>query len=103
MVANRKFRELTLSIPDSIELPHHEKTSFRLNKKIFATLDETKRIATLKFSEIDQSVFCSYDKLIIYPVPNKWGKQGWTYIALDKVPNELVQDALNVASREISK
>ena len=48
-------------------------------------------------SEIDQSVFCAFDKSIIYPVPNKWGKQGATYFELKTVRKDMLKDALTQA------
>jgi predicted DNA-binding protein (MmcQ/YjbR family) len=101
MISIKTFREVALSFPGTEESPHFEKTSFRIKKKIFATLDEVKGIATLKFLEIDQSVFCSYNKAIIYPVPNKWGKQGWTHVVLKKIPKEMMVDALNTAYKQV--
>jgi len=38
----------------------------------------------------------------VFPVPNKWGKQGWTYIKLDKVHKEVVIDALTTAYCEVA-
>ena len=67
MVSFKTFREMALSFPESSELPHFENTSFRIGKKIFATLNERENRACLKLSEIDQSVFCSFDKTVIYP------------------------------------
>jgi predicted DNA-binding protein (MmcQ/YjbR family) len=101
MISIQAFREFALSFPGTEESPHFEKTSFRVKKKIFATMDEAKGIATLKFSEIDQSVFCSYDKAIIYPVPNKWGKQGWTHVVLKRIPKEMMVDALATAYKQV--
>ena len=89
------------SFSQTKELPHFEKSSFRVKKKIFATLDEKQQKATLKFSPIDQSVFCLADKTAIYPVPNKWGKQGWTVIDLTKVNKTLLEDALSTAYNTI--
>jgi hypothetical protein len=83
MVDIETFRELALSFSETTEQPHFEKTSFR-TKKIFATLDVKNNRACLLLSEMDQSVFCSFDKSIIYPVPNKWGKQGATFVELKK-------------------
>ncbi len=53
--------------------------------------------ATLKLSEIDQDVFSSTSRGSIYPVPNKWGKQGWTIIEIDQVDPSLFEDALTTA------
>jgi len=97
MVTNATFRKLALSFPQTVELPHFENTSFRVRKKIFATLSEINNRACLKFSEIDQSVFCSFDKAVIYPVPNKWGKQGWTFVELRNIKKKMLIDALTTA------
>ncbi|HYG49332.1 MAG TPA: MmcQ/YjbR family DNA-binding protein, partial [Flavobacteriales bacterium] len=94
MVSVANFKKLTLSLGDVVELPHFERTSFRVNKKIFATLDEKKQLACLMLDPVDQSTFCTYDKSVIYPVPNKWGLKGATYIELKKVPAPLLKDAL---------
>ncbi|RYG45583.1 MAG: MmcQ/YjbR family DNA-binding protein, partial [Chitinophagaceae bacterium] len=74
-----------------------EKISFRVKKKIFATYDERLKRATIKLSEIDQSVFCSGGQRGISPLDNKWGKQGWTLIEMEKVHQALFKDALTTA------
>jgi len=94
MVTIETFRKLALSFEGAEELPHFEKASFRVKKKIFATLDEKLNVACVMLSEVDQSVFCAFDKTIIYPVPNKWGKKGATFIELKKVKKEMLLDAL---------
>ena len=90
-------RIIALSFDEAEELPHFEKPSFRIKKKIFATLDEKKTRVVIKLSETDQSVFCSYDKTVIYPVNGAWGKQGWTIIELDKVRDDIFRDAITTA------
>lgn len=102
MVSNKEFRKLALSFPETVELPHFEKTSFRIGKKIFATLNEKENKACLKFSALDQNVFTTFDKSIIYPVPNKWGKQGWTFIELTRVRKKMFVDALTTAYFEVA-
>ncbi len=97
MVTIDVFRKMALSFPEATELPHFEKTSFRVKKKIFATYDGVNRRACLKLSEIDQSVFSSADSKVIFPVPNKWGKQGWTLIDMTQVRKDLFRDALTAA------
>ena len=103
MISIDTFRQLALAHPNSTEQPHFEKTSFRIKKKIFATLDLKKNHATLKLSEADQDIFSLVDKNAIYPVPNKWGQQGWTVFELEKTQEELMQDALEKAYNEVSK
>ena len=73
-----------------------------MKKKIFATYDDIKKRACIKLSEIDQDVFSSAGKTFIFPVDNKWGKQGWTVIELSKVYNELFNDALKTVYCEVA-
>ncbi|WP_317898725.1 MmcQ/YjbR family DNA-binding protein [Aurantibacillus circumpalustris] len=102
MISIAAYRKLALSFEEAEEIPHFEKPSFRIRKKIFATFDLKNNRACLKLSLIDQSVFCAFDSNIIYPVPNKWGKQGWTFVELKKVRTDLFKDALTCAYCEIA-
>lgn len=102
MISIETLRKLALSFPEATEEPHFEKTSFRVKKKIFATYDDKLKRACIKLSEIDQDVFSSADKTIIYPVDNKWGKQGWTIIEIEKVHEDLFIDALTTAYCEVA-
>jgi hypothetical protein len=97
MVNIDTFREMALSFDEVVEQPHFEKQSFRVNKKIFATLDYKNETVTLKFSEIDQFIFCSFDKSVIYPVSGSWGIKGWTTLELNNVRQEMLLDALTVS------
>ncbi|KIC90389.1 MmcQ/YjbR family DNA-binding protein [Flavihumibacter sp. ZG627] len=97
MVNSQTVRNIALSLEGTVELPHFEKTSFRLKKKIYATMDEKMQVVTIKLNEIDQSIFVAIDKVMIYRVPNKWGLKGWTIIDLKKVNMELLEEALGKA------
>ncbi len=89
------------SFANVTEEPHFEKTSFRIQKKIFATYDSKAKLVCVKLNAIDQASFCSFDKQIMYPVPNKWGQQGWTLINLEKVLEETLLDALETAYKTV--
>lgn len=102
MITIDYLRQLALSFPEATEQGHFEKTSFRVGKKIFATYDEKVNRACIKLSEIDQDVFSSAGKTAIYPVPNKWGKQGWTFVELSEIKKELLEDALTTAYCEVA-
>lgn len=102
MVTIELLRKLALSFPEATEEPHFEKTSFRVKKKIFASYDASKKRACIKLSEIDQNVFSNTNKTIIFPVDNKWGKQGWTLIEMDSVNEDLFTDALTTAYCEVA-
>lgn len=101
MISNAVFRQMALSFPGAIELPHFDRASFRVNKKIFANLLEKDHLAMLKLPLVEQSVFCAFDKTIIYPVPGGWGTKGATYIELRKVKKGMLKDAMTVAVNNI--
>lgn len=97
MASIELFRSICMGFSHVEEMPHFEKTSFRVKKKIFATLDSNNEKATLKLSLQDQDLFGLIGKSIIYPVPNKWGKQGWTIVELNKINEELLKDLLSTS------
>jgi hypothetical protein len=97
MVNTKAVRELALSFPATDEHPHFDRKAFRVKKKIFATLDTKRQRVMVKLNRIDQSVFCSFDPAVIYPVPGGWGAKGATYIELKKVKRSMFNDALTVA------
>jgi|SRR5215204_2513316 len=102
MVSIKTFRDLALSFEGTEELPHFEKTSFRIRNKIFATLSAKEAKAVLKLSLIDQSVFCAFDRTVIYPVPGGWGKKGYTCFELKKIRKQMLFDALHSAWLELA-
>ncbi len=103
MVSIEVFKSICQSFPKVEEMPHFHKTSFRIKKKIFATLDEKTQKATLKLSLQDQDLFGLIDQNMIYPVPNKWGKQGWTIFELKKGNEEILKELLSTAYQTVNK
>jgi predicted DNA-binding protein (MmcQ/YjbR family) len=97
MVSLETVRKLALSFPEADEQPHFEKASFRIKKKIFATLSEKDKRCTVKLSPVDQSVFVDFNPSVIYPATGAWGRQGWTIIELKQVRKDLFTDALTTA------
>jgi predicted DNA-binding protein (MmcQ/YjbR family) len=97
MINEEKIREIAMALPEVNEAPHFEKTSFRIGKKIFVTLNLQENRFCVKLSEIDQDVFSAFDRSVIFPVPNKWGKQGWTLVDMGKVREDMTVDILKSA------
>lgn len=98
MVAIHTFRNLALALPDTEEMPHFDRASFRWKKKIFATLRESDGLAMVQLSLTDQDVFCAFEGgQVFYPVPGTWGKQGSTFVNLNLAHEDMVADALNCA------
>ena len=102
MVSVPDFKAMILDFPETEEAVHFDKSSFKVKKKIFATLNEKEGRITIRLSPMDQSIMCNIDKNIIYPVPNKWGHQGWTHVILDKVSSEMLHGFLVAAFCEVA-
>ena len=95
------LEKIILNFPEVTVEPHFEKISFRIKKKIFATYDEKNNKVTVKLTEIDQDDFSSLSPNI-YPVDNKWGKQGWTFIELGEINQDLLTKTLTSAYCEVA-
>lgn len=104
MVSTETFKQLALSFEGTEAKPHFNRTAFKvINKRIFATLLEKNKTANLLLSITDQQIYCSFDKNAVYPVANKFGLHGWTTFELQKVPVELISDALLTAYNDVLK
>jgi hypothetical protein len=100
----QQFKDLVHSFPATEVNPHFDRLAFKVTgKRIFATLHEESATANIKLSAVDQSVFCDFGKTSVYPVPNKWGLQGWTTFELKKIPKALMLDALDTAYKDVLK
>ncbi len=102
MVSIATVKQLALSLPEAEEKSHFEKPDFRVKNKVFAVLHNDKSTMVVKLSVIDQSVFCAFDKTVIYPVPGGWGRKGWTMINLKKVKKSMLLDALTTAWKTVA-
>lgn len=103
MPDSASFRKMALSLPGSTEQPHFERTSFRSNKKIFATLDEKNGVAVLMLTPQQQDLFSLHDLDAIHPVPNKWGLRGATEVVLNRVKSKVLKDVLKTAWDNVQK
>jgi len=102
MIDTETFRRIALSLPEAVEDAHFENRSFKVARKIFATLNSPQNRATVKLSATDQDLFCTFDLTVVYPVPNKWGKQGWTHINLMTVREDMLIELLKTAYRTVA-
>ncbi|QEC68500.1 MmcQ/YjbR family DNA-binding protein [Panacibacter ginsenosidivorans] len=99
MVTAENAKAIALSLPETGEQRHFNRTAFTVKKKIFATLSFEDKTLNLKFTPEAQFIFCPPGSDIIFAIPNGWGRQGWTTINLDKASKKLVMDALKEAYR----
>ncbi len=95
MTTGDDLRRLALSLDGVSEAPHFDRAAFRA-ERIFVTLagDGT---ANFKFKPDEQELKCLTHPQAFSPVPNAWGRQGWTTAQLSALSPEELQDALRLA------
>ncbi|MBC8173501.1 MAG: MmcQ/YjbR family DNA-binding protein [Chitinophagales bacterium] len=97
-----EFRTMCLSLPASEEHMHFDKPSFRVNKKIFATLWLEEKLAVIKLTPEQQNSYCE-QFAYFYPVKGKWGEKGWTHIDLHTAHKKICMEALTEAWNSLHK
>ncbi|MEI7979124.1 MAG: MmcQ/YjbR family DNA-binding protein [Bacteroidota bacterium] len=97
MITNENFIKYPLQFPETAPATQFEIISFKVKNKIFVTHNIKESRCCIKLSEVEQTLFCMIDKNIIFPVPNKWGKHGWTLVKLNLVTEELLIEILTAA------
>jgi len=101
MLTGELFAQMALSFSGTEQVPHFERVGFKVTgKRMFATYLQKDNTANIFLTPKEQSVFCQMDKGI-YPVPNKWGEKGATTFELNKVPKNIIMEALLSAYNEI--
>lgn len=88
------IRLFALTLPNTSEKPHFDKLSIRVGNKIFLTCNAEQNRVTVRLSENDQSIYSGIKEAKIQPVPNAWGKQGWTNIDILHTSLDIVKDAI---------
>nr|WP_294858892.1 MmcQ/YjbR family DNA-binding protein [uncultured Fluviicola sp.] len=94
--------DYAMSLPEATEEPHFEKKSYRVKKKIFATVGTEADFFVVKLTPIQQSVFCSWDESACCPTPDKWGLQGWTRVYFGKVDEDFLKDIVKTSYSNVA-
>lgn len=92
------LRRLALSLEGTTEAPHFDRTAFKV-ARIYATLAADGRSVNFKFAPDEQELKCLVAPEAFAPVPNAWGKQGWTTATLAKLSVPELRSALEIAWR----
>lgn len=102
MANSRDFRRIALSLEGTREAPHFDRTAFKV-ARIYATLAADGLTANVKFTPEEQSFKSMMAPQAFAPVPNAWGRQGWTTILLAAMDVSELRDALETAWRHAAK
>jgi uncharacterized protein len=87
-----------LSLEGTVASPHFDRTAFKV-VRTYVTLAADGRTANFKFTPDEQAFKCMVAPEAFAPIPNGWGRQGWTVAQLDKLTIEDLASALEVAWR----
>lgn len=87
---------IAMSLDGTQSSPHFDRTAFKV-KRIYATLGPDGKTANLKFTPDEQEFKCMLAPQVFAPLPNAWGKQGWTTVTLAKATSEELRAALEMA------
>lgn len=98
MAAAKDLRRLALSLEGTSEAPHFERTVFKV-ARIYVTLAADGRTANFKFAPDEQELKCMVAPAAFAPVPNAWGRQGWTTAKLSTLSGAELKNALTIAWR----
>ena len=97
---------IALSMPNAEEHQHFQKIGFRLKArtagkpgKIFMTIAVEEKMAVLLLTVEQQTELHAHHPTVFFPVPNKWGEKGATFVQLDNVTAELFKPAVEIAWR----
>lgn len=92
------LRRIALSLDGTSEAPHFDRAAFKV-ARIYATLAADGRTANFKFAPDEQELKCITAPEAFAPVPNAWGRQGWTTATLGKLSEAELRHALETAWR----
>lgn len=98
MATAEDLRRIALSLDGTTESAHFDRTAFKV-KRIYATLASDKRTANLNFDPEEQELKCLVHPQAFTPIPNAWGKRGWTTADLSALTQEELRAALEMAWR----
>ena len=96
MATARDLRRIALALAGTSEAPHFDRSAFKV-RRIYATLAADGETANLKLTPDEQEFKCMLAPKAFTPVPNAWGKQGWTTLTLAKATAADLKAALEMA------
>jgi hypothetical protein len=101
MITVDQVREMALSFPESKEMDHWGKPSFRANNKIFAVIQEDGVTLTIKTAGEDRTIYTSMAPEI-YSVPESFSNLNYMHVHLNLVDPKELSGLLEKAWRSVA-
>lgn len=84
MIKLNEVQEFMLSLPESKEVSHWGKPSYRVNNKIFAVLQEDRITLTIKTIGDDRTIYTTMDPET-YSIPETFSNMNYMHVNLNTV------------------
>ena len=97
------FRRITLALDGAVEKSHMGHPDFRVNGRIFATLDAQEEWGVVMLAPEEQREFIREAKKVFVPAAGAWGRQGCTRIHLADADEPTVRSAVITAWERIKQ
>ncbi|WP_258881302.1 MmcQ/YjbR family DNA-binding protein [Paenibacillus sp. sptzw28] len=101
LISINEAREFILSLPETVEIDHFGKPSFRINNKIFATIQPDGITLTIKTVGEDRTIYTTMDPET-YRIPETFSKLNYMHINLYTASPEELKGLLNKAWRSVA-
>lgn len=96
MVDASDVSRLAMAFAGTTRQAHFDRTAFK-RRRIYATIAADGLTVNVRLSPEDQDMRCLLDPVAFTPVPNRWGRQGWTVCTLGAMDAGLLQSTLKAA------
>jgi hypothetical protein len=98
----KDVRQLALSLPEAVEEPHMQRTSFRVRGRIFATISEDERQAVVMVKEPDLLTALLADRPDMFVDLGGWTRLGALGVVLTRADRVLFRQVLVDAWKRIA-
>ena len=96
MATGQDLPRIALALEGTIEAPHFDRAAFKVARN-YVTLAADELTANFNFAPDEQELKCLVAPEAFAPVPNAWGRQGWTKALLAQLTEAELTSALRMA------
>jgi hypothetical protein len=97
MATASDFRRIVLGLPDATEGAHMAHPDFRVNGRIFASLNHDETRGMLVLTPEQQRRYVRANPAVFQPENGAWGRSGCTRVALEPADKQTLAEAAALA------
>jgi hypothetical protein len=99
----KDFRRIALGMDGAAEGSHMGHPDFRVNGKIFATINADGKQGMVRLTPEQQERFIREQPAMFHPAAGAWGRQGSTMVTLAAATDEVVGEAMTLAWQNLAR